>query len=157
MDSDPDSLARLIEALPRKQQLDLIVAVLSRIALNIESIPLRGSAPIPGPFADLPSSPERLREGLTPLTAPDAALVAALAFVAAHGSPDVQFGTEELNEVIGNGRDARLNVQALNPLCVDYYLTAVASASGGRKRFRLTALGLEKAKVVARGVFGSDS
>jgi len=94
---------------------------------------------------------------LTPLTAPDAALVAALAFVAAHGSPDVQFGTEELNEVIGNGRDARLNVQALNPLCVDYYLTAVASASGGRKRFRLTALGLEKAKVVARGVFGSDS
>jgi hypothetical protein len=157
MESDPDNLARMIESLPRKQQIDLVVAVLSRIALNIEPSPLRGSALGPNPFADLPSSPERLREGLSPLTAPDAALVAALAYVAAHGGPDVQFGTEELNEVIGSAREGRLNVQALNPLCVDHYLTSVASASGGRKRFRLTPLGLEKAKVVARGVFGADS
>jgi hypothetical protein len=157
MDSDPDNLARAIESLPRKQQIDLIVAVLSRIALSLDSPPLRGNAAAPNPFGALPSSSERLREGLIPLTAPDAALVAALAYVASHGGQDVQFGTEELNEVIGNARDGRLNVQALNPLCVDQYLTSVASTSGGRKRFRLTPLGLEKAKLVARDTFGADS
>jgi hypothetical protein len=153
MESDPDELARLIAALPRKQQIDLVVAVLSRMALTIDSLPGRTTAPVPNALP-LPPRPQ-LREGLAALTAPDAALVAALAFVSGHARPDVQFGTEELNEVIGDARHSRLNVQALNPLCVDHYLTAVASTSGS-KRFRFTPLGFEKAKLVAREIWPDE-
>ena len=154
MESDPDELARLIAALPRKQQLDLVVAILSRIALTVESTPTRGAATGSGTFA-LPSL-AKLREGVASLTAPDAALVVALAFISGQGHSDVQFGTEELNEIIGDARDSRLNVQALNPLCVDHYLMAVPSASSGRKRFKFTPLGMEKAKLVARGMFAAE-
>jgi hypothetical protein len=143
----PDDLLGLIAALPRKQQLDLVLAVLSRISLSIEPSPaetVKGRAPA----FSLPSR-DQLRKGLASLPGPDAALVAALALVSERAEPDLQFDTTVLNEVIGDARTRPLNVQALNPLCVDHYLSAVPSTKT-TKSFRFTPLGLEKAKLVAR-------
>ncbi len=152
MDSDPDELLRLIAALPRKQQVDLVLAILTRIALTLDSASPR---PAPEATSAIPELPlDRIREVLGhSLTAPDAALLAALVHVSKPGKADVPFGTEELNEVVGNARK-RLNVHALNPLCVDRYLKAVPG-TGREKRFRLTTLGLAKARDVAQYYLGT--
>jgi len=152
MAADLDELAGIIAALPRKQQLDLVVAILGRIALSIDSLP----QPARGPEAfsaslSLPPR-DRLLEGLDSLTGPDAALVAALALVLETSEPGVQFDTTTLNNFIGNARSTPLNIQSLNPLCVDHYLHAVPSTRA-TKSFRFTPLGLEKAKLVARGLW----
>jgi hypothetical protein len=154
METEPDEILRRIADLPRKQQMELVLAVLSRLSLTWD-------APLPERTVRDAGSvlvPERgrLRQALGGLTGPDAALVAALAHVAEQPGLDVQFGTEELNAVLGDGRRRKLNVHDLSPLCVDHYLVPIPSASTGRKRFRFTALGLEKAKLVSRRLFGED-
>jgi len=154
METDPDEIVRRIAELPRKQQLELVLAVLSRLSLTWDGIAMPAKAAPMDAFG-LPERP-RLRQALATLTGPDAALVAALAHVADQPRSDVQFGTEELNAVLGEARRRKLNVHDLSPLCVDQYLAPVPSASGGRKRFQFTALGLEKAKLVSRKIFEGE-